>query len=220
EPRTQSSIKHRRLRYLALLALRILLLALIALAFANPFIARPPALVHHDRLMLLVIDDSFSMRAGTRLTDAKREAQAVLQSHGSSDPVQVMALDSQLHALTQPTRDKASARAAIDSLRPGDGRSSFGELARAVRLTAESARTPIELHLFSDMQRSSLAASFTEMTLPDIVILVPHSVVKSGVPNWTVESVTAPSRLWGTAKDDPDRRGSRGSSSGGSSGSK
>src|SRR5262249_35020839 len=127
---------------------------------------------------------------------------------------------SQLHALTQPTRDKASARAAIDSLRPGDGRSSFGELARAVRLTAESARTPIELHLFSDMQRSSLAASFTKMTLPDIVILVPHSGVKSGVPNWTVESVTAPSRLWGTAKDDPDRRGSRGSSSGGSSGSK
>jgi hypothetical protein len=207
EPRTQSSIKHRRLRYLVLLSLRILLLLLIALAFANPFIARPPALVHHDRLTLLVIDDSFSMRAGTRLADAKREAQAVLQAHGSSDPVQVMALDSQLHALTQPTRDKGSARAAIDSLAPSDGRSSFGELARAVRLTAESARMPIELHLFSDMQRSSLAASFTEMVLPDIVTLVPHSVVKSGVPNWTVESVTAPGRLWGPAKD--DRSGKR-----------
>src|SRR4030088_3677977 len=38
EKRTQSSIKHRRLKYLLLFALRIALLILLALAFANPFI--------------------------------------------------------------------------------------------------------------------------------------------------------------------------------------
>ncbi|HEX3375850.1 MAG TPA: BatA domain-containing protein, partial [Candidatus Acidoferrales bacterium] len=38
EHRTQSSIKHRRLRYLLLLSLRALLFLLLALAFANPFI--------------------------------------------------------------------------------------------------------------------------------------------------------------------------------------
>ena len=42
EPRTQSSIKHRRLRYLLLLSLRMALLVLLALAFANPFIMRLP----------------------------------------------------------------------------------------------------------------------------------------------------------------------------------
>ena len=41
ERRTQSSIKHRRLRYLLLLALRLALLFLLVLAFANPFISRP-----------------------------------------------------------------------------------------------------------------------------------------------------------------------------------
>ena len=40
ERRTQSSIKHRRLRYLLLLSLRVALLLLIALAFANPFVSR------------------------------------------------------------------------------------------------------------------------------------------------------------------------------------
>ena len=38
ERREQSSIKHRRLRYLILFALRALLLILIALAFAQPYI--------------------------------------------------------------------------------------------------------------------------------------------------------------------------------------
>ena len=43
ERRTQSSIKHRRLRYLLLLSLRALLLLLLVFAFANPFINRSAA---------------------------------------------------------------------------------------------------------------------------------------------------------------------------------
>src|ERR1700682_2687925 len=57
EPRTQSSIKHRRLRYLLLLSLRMALLVLLALAFANPFITRPAARTRGGKLVLLVIDD-------------------------------------------------------------------------------------------------------------------------------------------------------------------
>src|ERR1700746_1613887 len=110
EPRTQSSIKHRRLRYLLLLSLRMALLVLLALAFANPFIRRPAARTPSGRLLLLVIDDSFSMRAGTRMNDAKREAMSVLASRRSADPVQVMAIDAQLHVLTPQTRDNAIAR--------------------------------------------------------------------------------------------------------------
>ena len=43
ERRTQSSIRHRRLRYLALLSLRLALLVLLVLAFANPFVNRAAA---------------------------------------------------------------------------------------------------------------------------------------------------------------------------------
>ena len=74
ERRTQSSIKHRRLRYLLLLSLRLAVLLLLALAFANPFINRSAASMSSDKLLLVVIDNSFSMRAGTRLADARREA--------------------------------------------------------------------------------------------------------------------------------------------------
>src|SRR5476649_205935 len=115
EPRTQSAIRHRRLRYLLLLSLRMALLVLLALAFANPFIMRPAARTPGGRLALLVIDDSFSMRAGTRMSDAKREALSVLASHRSSDSVQVLAIDTQLHALTPQTRDNAAARVLNES---------------------------------------------------------------------------------------------------------
>lgn len=201
EPRTQSSIKHRRLRYLLLLSLRMALLVLLALAFANPFIMRPAARTPSGRLVLLVIDDSFSMRSGTRMSAAKRDALSVLASRRSSEPVQVMAIDTQLHALTPPTRDRAAARAAVESVEAGDSRSSFAELARAVRLVADEAHATIELHLFSDLQRSSMAPTFGEMTFPDTVSLVPHPVATVATPNWTVESVTAPGQLWGSPRD-------------------
>src|SRR5438309_1385272 len=97
ERRTQSSIRHRRLRYLALLSLRLALLVLLVLAFANPFVNRTAAAVAADNLLLLVVDNAVSMRAGTRLADAKRSAAAELASHRSSPRVQVAALGSELH---------------------------------------------------------------------------------------------------------------------------
>src|ERR1700739_981076 len=71
ESRTQSSTRHRRLRYYFLLARRKALLPLRIVAFANPFINRSGAEMASSRIVLLVIDNSFSMRAGTRLADAK-----------------------------------------------------------------------------------------------------------------------------------------------------
>jgi hypothetical protein len=200
ERRIGSSIKRRRLRHLLLLSLRIALLLLVALAFANPFISRPAAKGADGRLLLLVVDNSFSMRAGSRLADARRAALSVLTSRRAEDPAEVMTLGSQLHALTQPTEDAAALRAAVESVQPGDSRGSFGELARGVRYMAENVHTPIELHLFSDMQRTAMPASFAEMTLPANVLLVLHPVVKDAEPNWTVESVSAPGEVWDPKK--------------------
>ena len=200
ERRTQSSIKHRRLRYLLLLSLRVALLLLLALAFAKPFLYRPAASMSSDKLLLLVIDDSFSMRAGTRLADAQREALSALDARKPADHAQIMALGSELQVLTQRIQDTGALRSAVQSIQPGDSRASFGALASAIRSMAESLPTPIELHLFSDMQKSALPAGFSEMMLPSNVTLVLHPVVKDALPNWTVESVNAPGDVWDPKK--------------------
>ncbi len=196
EPREQSAVRRRRLRYWLLLSLRLAVLLLVALAFAQPYVLRlavgaPPA-----KLRVLVIDDSFSMRAGTRLAEAKREALVVVAGKHAGERAQILSLSSVVSALTQPTRDPGALRAAVRSIEPTDSRSSFAALAAAVRSMAENARTPIELHLFSDMQRTSMPPSFAEMALPANVTLVLHPVGRAAEPNWAVESLSAPGEVW------------------------
>ncbi|HLX41858.1 MAG TPA: BatA domain-containing protein [Bryobacteraceae bacterium] len=196
ESHTVSSTRHRRLNYLLLLSLRLLVLLALILAFANPFINRNAASLASNRIVLVVVDNSFSMRAGTRLPDAKNAAMAVLAGKGAAR-AQVAAFGSQLRFMTQPIEDQGVLRAAVQAVSPGDGHGNFGELARAVRAMAESVHVPIELHLFSDMQRSELAGTFSDMALPDNVQLTTHPVISKAEPNWTVESVDAPGQVWG-----------------------
>lgn len=197
EARPQSSIRHRRLRYFLLLSLRLLLLLLLILAFANPFVNRDASAFASNRLMLLVIDNSFSMRAGARLADAKSAAMLALAGKGAARG-QVASFGSQLRLMMpQPVEDQAALRAAVQAIAPGDGHGNFGELARAVRGMAESQHIPIEFHFFTDMQRGELPSSFSDLAEPSNVTVVLHSVATKDQPNWTVESLDAPGQVWG-----------------------
>src|SRR6202012_604799 len=109
---------------------------------------------------------------------------------------QVMALGGQLGVLTQPIDDGTQLRSALESIQPGDGHANFGELGRSVRALSETVHGPIDLHLFSDMQRTAMPANFADMVVPTNVTLVLHAVTKGATPpNWTVESVSAPAEL-------------------------
>jgi Aerotolerance regulator N-terminal/von Willebrand factor type A domain len=192
---TQSSTRHRKLRYLVLFALRCALVLLAVLAFANPYVRRAAADAN-GRLLLLVVDRSFSMRAGTRFADAKQQALAVLARKPHAQKAQIMALGGKLDLLTQAIADDAQLRAALDHISEGDGRGNFGELGRAIRALAETVRGPIDLHLFSDMQRTAMPGNFADMVLPSNVRLILEPVGKgTALPNWTVETVAAPDTL-------------------------
>jgi hypothetical protein len=197
---TQSSVRHRRLRYLLLFALRALLVLLLALAFARPFLRRKTVLAS-DKLLVVVVDDSFSMNAptgagaGTKLDEAKREALAVLGGRSGTQKAQVMALGGQMEVLTQPVEDAGELRAAVAGIEPGDGHGTFGELGRGMRAMAETVHTPMEVHLFSDMQQMNMPGNFADMVMPGNVALVLHPVGTAATPNWTVESVEAPGQL-------------------------
>jgi hypothetical protein len=192
---TQSSTRHRRLRYLALFALRFALVLLVVLAFANPFLRRAAA-GKNGRLILIVLDHSFSMRAGTRFADAKQQAMRILAARPHGDTAQVVAFGGQLDLLTQPVSDDTQLQAALESIQPGDGRADFGELGRVVRTLAATQHGPIDLHLFSDMQRTAMSANFADMVMPQNVALVLHPVATgAATPNWTVASVDAPAEI-------------------------
>ncbi len=201
ERHTQSSIQHRRLRYLLLFSLRALLFALLALAFANPFLKRPVAALSSGRKLIVVaIDNSFSMRVGNRLAAAKQEAATLLSRWTQGDQGEIVAFASSVQALTQASPDPGTLRAALQGVEQTDARGSFAGLARSVRSIAQASKLPVEVHLFSDMQSSSLPASFADLQLGGNVRLVAHPVATSRLPNWTVESVSAPHRVQDTRK--------------------
>ena len=193
ERRPQSSVKHRRLKYLMLLALRLAVLALLALAFANPFIRRSPsAMASGTKLVIVAIDRSFSMRAGDALERAKAEARSVISSLGAGDTGQVIALAGRTELLTQAIAEKPELMGAIASIEAGDGRGSLGELSRTLRSLAEAAKRPVEVHFFSDIQKSSLPPGFNDLKLGPLTKLVTHEIAPSKRANWAVESVQAP----------------------------
>lgn len=191
ERRTQSSVKHRRLMYRMLMALRLLLVALLVLLFAEPFF-RQSAAPAAKAMLIVVVDHTFSMRGGNALARAKGEAESVLSKRAPGDTAQVLALGSNVEVLTQPTTDGEALKAAVTAITPGDGRATYGDLARYLRTLAASVKMPLEVHLASDFQKSALPAGFADLQLPESATLVPHRVSSGKQPNWSVESVSAP----------------------------
>jgi hypothetical protein len=201
ERRTQSSIKHRRLRYLLLFALRTALVALLALAFARPFVnSATVASARGGKLLVMAVDNSFSMRQGDRLEQAKSEAVAALSQLRPEDRGLVLAFGSQAHLMGEPSADISALRAEIRAIEPSDDHNSYAELAHALRSLTNSSRMPVEGHLFSDMQQSSMPPNFADAALGDNVALVPHPIVPAAIANFAVESVTAPRRIYDTKK--------------------
>lgn len=200
ERRTQSSVKHRRLRYLLLLSLRIALLIALAIAFANPFVNRAFTAGSGRHALVVAVDNSFSMRYADHLARAKAEALKVLGQVRPGDQAQVLSLGSKVRFLTQPTDDSAQLRAAVDSIQPSDDRSSFAELARVLRTMSQSSRLPLEIHFASDLQKSAMPPAFGDLRLAPGSTLVFHPVGGDRSPNFLVESVTAPARIYDPKK--------------------
>ena len=200
EQHIQSSIKHKRLRYLTLFALRTALLALLALAFAKPYVHQ--TVLPRSRageVTVIAVDNSLSMRAGDRLERAKRMAKAAIGGLGPGQRAEAMAFGSRLQAMSELTADHAALSAGVDAVEASDARTSFAELARAGRSIAQSLRLPVDVELFSDMQQSGMPPNFNDLRLNEDVRLAPHAI-DGQIPNFTVENVVAPRRVYDAKK--------------------
>ncbi|HEX4346733.1 MAG TPA: BatA domain-containing protein [Vicinamibacterales bacterium] len=126
--------RHRRLREWLLLALRVAALALLACAFARPFLLSRATT--SNRVMIIALDTSMSMSAPGRFARAQDLARDALSRAGSGDLVGVVTFADTAQISLEPTADRALARAAIDTARPGFGgthyRAAFGAASQAI----------------------------------------------------------------------------------------
>lgn len=197
EQHTQSSIKHRRLRYLLLFAMRALLILLMVLAFAHPFVQQQilPS-TRTNEVTVLAIDNSLSMRAGGRLDEAKRQAKSVIAGLRAGQRAQVIAFGQRVHVMSEVTDDRSPLNAGVDAIQPGDDRGSFAELSRSLRSIAQSLKLPLKAHVYSDMQQTGMPSNFNDLRLNAEVRLEHHPLASKAEPNFAIENVVSPRRVY------------------------
>ena len=201
ERRTQSSIKHHRLRYLVLFALRTLLIVLIVLAFAHPYMQQKLLpLTRSGEITVVAIDNSLSMRADGRLDQAKHQAKAEVDSLRPGERAEVLAFGSRVQIMSEITDDHAPLDGGIDAVEASDARTSYAELTRSLRSIAQATRQPLDVHLYSDMQQSGMPSNFNDLKLNAQVSLQTHPIDSRPVANFAVENVVAPRRVYDAKK--------------------
>lgn len=153
--RARKKVRH----WLTLLA-RMLALACLVLAFAQPYIPRTDGAVRSgQRAVSIFIDDSWSMdgqnAAGRLLDQARKGAQDVVMAHASSDRFQVLTGRFEGREQVLTGRDEALAAAAQAEVGPFS-RPLSQVLARQAEALARSEAAVKRRFLFTDLQRSQL----------------------------------------------------------------
>ncbi|MDA0204820.1 MAG: BatA domain-containing protein [Acidobacteria bacterium] len=199
EKMKESRLLERRLRYLLLLALRLALIVLAALAFAKPVWERSASTAFGEipALHLIVLDTSLSMSAAGRWDRAVAAAEAIVADLSPNDRAQVLAVGPGISVITERSNDKVELRSAIAGLAPGVGRNSYSYVVEATRSLAPEGDLPVEVHLISDLQNSAMPGRFSEVALPTFAKLDVTNVAEPNDQNWAIESVRGDVRAFG-----------------------
>lgn len=218
---TAPRLRHRsRLEHLPLLALRCLVICLLAFAFARPFLPRsaPRRAVRVSKRTALLIDTSASMRRADLWPQAVNEAQSVLAEAGPDDRLCVMGFDQGVRTLvgfeqwrnTGPSQRVSVARQQMAGLSPSWGRTDLG---RALVTAAEALEDDEvndegqpagvrQIVLISDLQRGSDLDALKAYAWPEQIELVVRSVAPEGTTNAAMQLMGVRGDLAQTDEDE------------------
>ena len=149
--------RRRRIQHWFLLGLRALALALLALAFARPFLDDSVVGLGASggpREVVVLIDQSYSMEVGNHLEQAREQAVRVFDGLGPLDRASVVAFSQGARVLARSTSDRNSLRGALDTLEVSSGATRFGPALKVAQTILEESTLPSgEVYLLSDFQR-------------------------------------------------------------------
>lgn len=192
----QSEIQRSRehtLKYWLLLALRILLLLLIVLTFAQPLLpwSAPPLQAQDRKLQVIVVDASLSMQQGDHWQKAIEKARSLIDGLRPADQGVLVVADSRIRVAAGPVggHDAAELRNALASLKPGYARLDYGMLMTSAQSWIGTQWPQTELHLITDLQRSATPLQFADLEPPAGVTLVLEDVGAPVVANQFVKSI-------------------------------
>ncbi|MEE8543187.1 MAG: VWA domain-containing protein, partial [Gammaproteobacteria bacterium] len=191
EPGEPRRVLAKKLQYLLLLALRIGILLLLALAFARPALqgSIQTLLGESARLQVIVVDISASMGYGQRWARARDIAADLIDDMGSTDLGQLVAAGRLTRVLTEPSLDRAKLRQGLNALEPGLFRIDYGQIISAVDGILRGVEIPVVLHLVTDLQQTSSPTRFADLAPQARLELQVHDVSVAGDANWGIDGL-------------------------------
>lgn len=210
-PLNQQRMRSLNLRRLLLLLLRVLIVALTAVAMARPSLrgaltSLVPTQARSS--VLLLVDTSYSMRAegenGTALDEARAAANDVLKELRQGDEVNLMTFDTTPRRLFKTSvRDLDAVRARLHELEAGHHGTDWASAIEAALVELDATVNPNrELYIFSDFMGEipdSVHVDLKDLQRDMRVSLVPARV--EPFVNVSVEGVTVPPGA--ILRDDP-----------------
>ena len=197
-----------RLEHIPLLILRCLIVCLLALAFARPFLSKPlaAAKAQPGRRIVLLLDTSASMRRAGMWDRAVEEARSVLADVGPSDRVCLMTFDraaktwigfEQWNTMDLPQRTPAVIRSLTDAS-PGWGATNLGQALIAAAETIEDdevgddrqAPGLRQIVLISDLQQGSDLSALLAYEWPERIELAIRAIPCMEAGNASMQLVT------------------------------
>ncbi|HWY38890.1 MAG TPA: BatA domain-containing protein [Bacteroidia bacterium] len=152
ESRAKSTLKR-----LLILASRLLALACLVMAFAQPYVPGNHSVKKGLRMLSLYIDNSFSMQSanknGTLLEDAKRRAREIVLASSASDKFQV--LDNDFNGSSRQMQSKEQALDLIDKIQLSPAVKNTEEVYNRMKSNMGSDVKNAELFLLGDFQKST-----------------------------------------------------------------
>ncbi|MES2626292.1 MAG: BatA and WFA domain-containing protein [Pseudomonadota bacterium] len=190
----------RKLKYLLLMALRMLFLALLAFAFARPiFLSDPEVAVSEDTTHhIIVMDTSFSMREGDNLAQARSMATSIINNMGADDIASIYSASTGVKTIAEPTADAAELNQLLTTVEADNGRLDLGAMISSLNGLIEESEANFIMHVVGDFQQSGQAVRFADM-VPDVIngrpVTLDVQQVDTNVhANWAVDSVIVENR--------------------------
>jgi len=163
------SVRRQKLRHIALLVLRCAAIAVVAAAFARPFLERRLAaapLGSDAREVVILLDRSYSMAHGGRWSRATSAVLTIARDARSVDRVSLVAFGSSAAQITEPTNDGGRIERALSTLHPGSEPTRYAAgLRMAAQILGASELPKREIVLISDYHKSGFSPS-DEVPLP------------------------------------------------------
>mgnify|MGYP000657308245 CR=1 FL=1 len=195
ETKSKSQLKH-----LIILALRILAIAALVLAFCQPYIPTNSNEVKGDNVISIYVDNSNSMDSkgenGYRLELAKEQAEAIINSYGPTDQFQIITND--FEGRHQRLYGKGEAIQLLESIEPFFQTRKLSEIYLREQDLFANLDVNKTVYWLSDFQKN--AANFESIQVDSSISLICLPYLNEGGNNVYIDSIwfNSPVRKSGT----------------------